>query len=459
MSDVECWIGRSYMPDSGYDPVLGTMKSYRSGRLKSTAVALVVVLVLVVGVAVAMYIIQVYQAPITEITTPRTTETTTPMTTTPPTVITTETVPPVTLVWEKTHGGGEDDRAESIIESGDGHYIVAGWTKSFGAEGWDTYFLKIDRDGNKIWEKTWGGEGDDVADWIVRSGDEGFIVVGWTTSLGAGHRDVYLLKIDGNGDMVWEKAYGGYGGDGAFSIVEAGDGGFIAAGITTSFGEGMASAYLLKVDGNGNSVWEKTYGGSGDDVANWIVESGDGGFVAAGWTTSLGARGEDLYVWKIDGDGNKVWEKLYGGNEGDWASCIVRSGDGGFVIGGGTHSFGAGSEDIYLLKIDGDGNKIWEKTYGGDDYDKTERVIQSLDGGFIITGVTNSSTTGDLDAYLLKIDADGNKVWEKTYGGSQDDEPWQILETEDGEFIVVGWTESFGAGKMDAYILKIRDNT
>lgn len=389
-------------------------KSSKSSRLKVVAAALVATLVVVV---VAIYIIQVYEAPTTETTTSRTTETETETSTATvtatsaatiaTTTVITETIPPVSLVWEKTHGGSEDDRAESIVESRAGHFIVAGRTKSFGAGGFDVYLLKIDSNGNKLWEKAYGGRGDDVGDCIVQSGDGGFIAAGWTTSFGAGHRDVYLLKIDGEGNKVWEKTFGGSSGDGAFSIVEAGEGEFVAAGLTASFGDGVVSAYLMKINGNGDKVWEKWYGGSGDAGANWIVRSGDGGFLVAGWT----APSDDS------------------------------------------------NSEVYLLKIDGDGNRVWEKTYGdGGDY-RAYRIVQSGDGGFIVAGITNSSDAGDTDPYFLKVDANGNMIWEKAYGGSGDEEPWEIVETGDGEFIVVGWTESFGAEKMDAYLLKIRDNT
>jgi len=455
----------------------------KSGQLKGTSLALVTVLAVVVGVAVGMYIPQVHQTYLTETQTStlHTTETkshtvhiietllttrtntrtntiteTRTLATIATTITTTEMIPPVSLVWEKTYDGGGYDRAESIVHSGDGQFIVGGRTSSFGAGGLDAYVLKIDGDGNRIWEKAYGGSGDDVANWIVQSGDGGFVMAGWTTSFGVGHRDAYLLKIDGNGNLIWANAYGGQSGDGALGIVETGDGAFIAAGITTSFGAGNASAYLLRVNGDGNLVWDKTYGGSGDDVANRIIRSGDGGFIVTGWTDSFGAGDPDAYVLKIDGDGNRIWEKAYGGSDDDEAIGVVQSGDGGFIVAGLTvPEF----DDVYLLKIDADGNKVWEKAYGGGDADRAYHIVPSEDDGFIVVGVTCSFGAGYMDVYLLKIDGDGNKIWETTYGGREDDEPWEIINTEDGEFIVIGWTMSFAARDADAYLLKIKDNT
>lgn len=474
------------MSNSRHSPLDAMTKPVKNtgkiGQLKGVALALAAVLSVVAGAAVGMYIPQVQKTYTTETSTLHTTETEshtfyttksllatetntrtntittteTLMTTIATTIITTKTMPPVDIVWEKTHGRSEYDRAESIVDSGDGQFMVAGRTSSFGAGGLDAYLLKIDGNGNKVWEKTCGGSGDDVANCIVQSGDGGYVVAGWTTSFGAGLRDVYLLKIDSSGNKIWEKAYGGHSGDGAFSIVESGNGEFIAAGITTSFGAGNASAYLLKIDSDGNKVWEKTYGGNKDDVANWIIRSGDDGFIVTGWTDSFGAGGLDFYLLKIDGDGSKVWEKAYGGSDDDEAIGIVESGDGGFIVAGYTTSE---FEDVCLLKIDADGNKVWEKTYGGNDDDWAYRIVQSGEGGFIITGVTYSFGAGYMDMYLLKIDGDGNKIWETAIGGSEDDEPWEIIETGDGTFMVAGYTMSFGAGDADVYLLKIRDNT
>jgi len=203
-------------------------------------------------------------------------------------------------------------------------------------------------------------------------------------------------------------------------------------------------------------VWEKTYDGGGYDRAESIVHSGDGQFIVGGRTSSFGAGGLDAYVLKIDGDGNRIWEKAYGGSDDDEAIGVVQSGDGGFIVAGLTvPEF----DDVYLLKIDADGNKVWEKAYGGGDADRAYHIVPSEDDGFIVVGVTCSFGAGYMDVYLLKIDGDGNKIWETTYGGREDDEPWEIINTEDGEFIVIGWTMSFAARDADAYLLKIKDNT
>jgi uncharacterized delta-60 repeat protein len=358
-------------------------------------------------------------------------------------------------VWEKTFGGSGDDGAYSIQQTKDGGYIVAGYTRSFGAGGSDVYVIKVDENGNKMWEKTFGGSGDDGAYSIQQTNDGGYIVAGVTDSFGAGGSDVYVIRLDENGNKLWEKTYGGSGNDGAYSIQQTSDGGYIVAGGTNSFGAGEIDFYIIKLDKDGNKVWEKTYGGNDYDDAYSIQQTTDGGYIVAGWTNSFGAGNWDIYVIKLDENGNKVWEKTYGGGGDDLAYSIQQTTDGGYIIAGGTNSFGAGDCDVYVLKLDEDGNMIWEDTFGGSNDDLANSIQQTKDGGYIVAGEKKSFGAGDRDVYIIKLDENGNMVWEKTYGGSGDDSANSIQQTKDGGYIVAGYTESFGAGGWDVYIIKM----
>jgi len=355
--------------------------------------------------------------------------------------------------WQKTYGGSGDDRAYSIQQTTDGGYIIAGKTGDFYSG--DVYIIKLDKDGNKMWEKTFGGSGDDGAYSIQQTTDGGYIVAGWTNSFGAGNWDIYVIKLDANGNMVWEKTYGGNDYDLAYSIQQTTDGGYIVAGWTNSFGAGESDFYIIKPDENGNKVWEKTYGGNDYDLAYSIQQTTDGGYIVAGWTNSFGAGNWDIYVIKLDENGNKVWEKTYGGGGDDLAYSIQQTTDGGYIIAGGTNSFGAGDCDVYVLKLDEDGNMIWEDTFGGSNDDLANSIQQTKDGGYIVAGEKKSFGAGDRDVYIIKLDENGNMVWEKTYGGSGDDSANSIQQTKDGGYIVAGYTESFGAGGWDVYIIKM----
>jgi hypothetical protein len=360
--------------------------------------------------------------------------------------------------WQKTYGGSSDDAAWFIQQTNDGGYIVAGETNSFGAGRADVYVIKLDENGNMVWEKTYGGNDYDIAFSIQQTSDGGYIVAGRTNSFGTGDWDVYVIKLDENGNMVWEKTYGGNDYDIAFSIKQTKDGGYIVAGGTKSFGAGRADVYVIKLDENGNKIWEKTYGGSNDDLALSIQQTSDGGYIVAGETNFFGAEDWDVYVIKLDENGNMVWEKTYGGNDYDEAISIQQTSDGGYIVAGRTKSFGAGDYNVYVIKLDANGNELWEKTYGGSNDDLAFSIQQTKDGGYIVAGGTNSFGAGRADVYVIKFDENGNKIWEKTYGGSNDDLAFSIQQTKDGGYIVAGYTNSFGTGEGDVYVIKLDEN-
>jgi hypothetical protein len=257
--------------------------------------------------------------------------------------------------WTKTIGGSSQDVAYSIIQSSDGGYVVAGGTGSFGAGGSDIYVVKLDSGGNVQWTKTIGGSSQDVAYSIIQSSDGGYVVAGGTGSFGAGDSDIYVVKLDSSGNVIWTKTIGGSLTDVAYSIIQSSDGGYAVAGYTGSFGAGGWDIYVVKLDASGNVQWTKTIGGSYGDEANSIIQSSDGGYVVAGWTESFGAGDRDMFVVKLDSSGNVQWTKTIGGSNDDGALSIIQSSDGGYVVAGGTGSFGVRG-DIYVVKMDANGN-------------------------------------------------------------------------------------------------------
>jgi hypothetical protein len=360
--------------------------------------------------------------------------------------------------FAKTIGGSAWDRASSIIQSSDGGYVVAGWTWSFGAGAGnrDIYVVKLDSSGNVIWTKTIGRSSDDVASSIIQSSDGGYVVAGFTYSFGAGSDGMYVVKLDSSGNVQWTKTIGGS--DWAISITQSSDGGYIVAGETLGFGAGGWDMYVVKLDSGGNVVWTKTIGGNSDDFVSSIIQSSDGGYVVAGYTSSFGAGSADFYVVKLDSSGNVQWTKTIGGSSGDWANSIIQSSDGGYVVAGGTQSFGAGYYDFYVVKLDSSGNVIWTKTIGGSLTDVAWSIIQSSDGGYVVAGYTASFGSGSRDIYVVKLDSSGNVQWTKTIGGSSDDGASSIIQSSDGGYVVAGYTSSFGAGYDDFYVVKMDAN-
>ena len=193
-------------------------------------------------------------------------------------------------------------------------------------------------------------------------------------------------------------------------------------------------------------VFQKTYGGTGEDTSYSIYQTADGGYIFTGTTNSFGAGGNDVYLIRTDSIGDTLWTKAYGGTGSDHGRSVMQTTDLGYIITGYTNSFGAGEYDVYLIKTDANGNTQWTKTYGGAVYDAGSSVIQTTDGSYIITGVTESFGAGGADLYFIKADANGNKIWTKTFGGSAADHGNSVQQTSDNGYIIAGKTESFGAG-------------
>lgn len=314
----------------------------------------------------------------------------------------------LTRTWEKTFGGEEQDECSTVQVCSDKGYLLAGSTNSFGAGGKDFWTIKLDEQGNKIWDKTFGGEGNDVALSAQQTEDEGYVVAGYTDSFGAGNNDFWIVKTDKQGNKIWDKTFGGIDYDQSFSIQETKDGGYITAGYSFSYGAGWSDVWVIKLDKDGNKIWDKTYGDKGDEWAYSIKETYDDGYIIAGWTDSSGAGRNDIWVIKIDKDGKKIWDKTFGGALDDWGYSIELTKDQGYIIAGRTSSYGAGENDLWVLKLDKDGNKIWDKTFGGRNNDRAFSVKESYDGGYIIVGETSSCGAGGIDAFLIKLDALGN---------------------------------------------------
>jgi uncharacterized delta-60 repeat protein len=360
--------------------------------------------------------------------------------------------------FAKTYGGTDNDRAYSVQQTSDGGYILAGWTTSFSAGVIDVFFIKTDANGNIIWNKAYGGTLSEWAYSVQQTSDGGYILAGGISTASAGLNDFFLIKTDANGNIIWDKAYGGTNYDYAHSVQQTSDGGYIVAGYTNSFGVGTYDAFLIKTDANGNLQWAKTYGGTNWDQAFSVQQTSDGGYIVAGLTRSFGAGLNDIFLIKTDANGNLQWAKTYGGTNFDYAYSVQQTSDGGYIVAGGTNSFGAGGYDFFLIKTDANGDIIWAKTYGGTNNDSAFSVQQTSDGGYIVAGRTRSFGAGGYDFFLIKTDANGNVQWAKTYGGTSSDYAFSVQQTSDGGYILAGITSSFGAGLADIFLIKTDTN-
>jgi hypothetical protein len=368
------------------------------------------------------------------------------------------TVSQAQISFEKTYGGTSDDRGRSVQQTvPDGGYIITGWTWSFGAGDRDVYLIKTDSLGDTLWTRTYGGTSDDRGSSVRQTiPDGGYIIVGETHSFDIRFGDLYLIKTDPSGNTLWTKTYGGINPDAGRSIQQTvPDGGYIIAGWTASFGAGNTDVYLIKTDSLGDTLWTRTYGDTAWDVGVSVQQTTDGGYIITGSTMSFGADLIDFYVIKTDSLGDTLWTRIYGGIASDEGHSVQETQDGGYIITGTTGSFGPGVPNVYLLKMDFWGDTLWTRTHGGLYLDYGYSVQQTVpDGGYIIAGDKWSLVADSADVCLIKTDSLGDTLWTKTYGSFAVDVGRYVQQTQDGGYIIVGYTRSFGAGEFDVYLIK-----
>ena len=304
------------------------------------------------------------------------------------------------------------------------------------------------------WEQAFGGGFWEEATAVQQTADGGYVMVGVTYSYGAGQSDVYLVKTDALGNMEWQQALGGSDYDCGHAVQQTTDGGYIVIGDTNSYGAGQSDAYLVKADALGNMEWQQTFGGSDYDCGHAVQQTADGGYIVTGETHSYGAGQSDVYLIKTDALGNMEWQQTFGGSDYDGAFHVRQTTDGGYIIGGATNSYGAGLCDFYMVKTDALGNMEWQQTFGGSDWDDGLTAEQTADGGYVMVGETYSYGEGGGDVYLVKTDALGNMEWGQTFGDSDWDVAFSGQQTTDGGYIMAGLTYSYGAGQSDAYLVK-----
>jgi len=346
------------------------------------------------------------------------------------------------------------DEAWSVQQTDDGGYILAGSTtrnmnSSIGGGSWDALLIKTDSKGTEQWNRTFGDFNVDKA-YSVQQISDGYILAGTTESFGAGSADGWLIKTDKNGTEQWNTTFGGAGYDEIFSAQQTSDGGYILAGTTESFGVGRSDAWLIKTYSNGTEDWNMTFGGAGYDYLFSVQQTSDDGYILTGYT---GEGASDAWLIKTDKNGIEQWNTTFGGTDGDYTLSVQQTSDKGYILAGATDSFGAGSADAWLIKTDKNGTEQWNTTFGGTDYDELWSVLQTSDG-YIMAGHTYSSGKGGADGWLIKTNLTGIEQWNKTFGDAGEDYIFSAQNTSDGGYVMAGFTESSGAGESDAWLIK-----
>jgi hypothetical protein len=333
-----------------------------------------------------------------------------------------------------------------LQQTTDHGYIMTGSNGYWTAGGLDIYLVKTDSMGTAQWGKSYGGSADDYANAVVQTYDGGYLAGGHTNSFG---NVMYAVKTDAAGNLVWSKTYDS--GE-IFSIARTADSNYVLCAY------GSSSVILIKIDTAGAIIWEKRYGGAGIDVGISVEQTRDTGFVIGGYTSSFGAGGSDYYLIKTDSTGTLQWSKTFGGADEEQCYCVHQTRDGGYILSGLSYGYGMGGNDFYVVRTDADGNMLWNKSYGEAGADYGSYIVQSDDGGYVLTGA-NTHTQNPYSLSLLGLDQQGNILWKKGYAGSFL-ETWglTIITTTDGGYAVGGYTELPPSSQPFIYLLKTDAN-
>jgi len=391
-----------------------------------------------------------------------------------------------TLQFAKNFGGDKNEIASAVIKLQDGGYAVFGETQSTNGDitdkldsSYDYWLLRFNENDELLWSKTYGGSLDEKGADLIATQDGGFVITGYASSSDGdvsqnfGNQDFWIVKLDSGGNIIWENAFGFNGSDRAYAIIETQDSGYLISGVldvTASAGQGNSKNsqinehaggdyWAVKLDASGNQEWTKYFGGNLSDDPFGVVETNSGNFILVGASDSADVdisnnKGSyDFWVVSISSTGNLIWEKNFGGTQIDEAQDIIKTTDNNFIIVGNTRSddidvsANNGDSDVWIIKINENGDLLWEKTIGGASFD-TANSISKSNIGYIISGSSRSengfitTNNGQNDALVANIDETGNLLWLKTVGGSEFDFAYDVVQLDDGSIIAVGETTS-----------------
>jgi len=309
-------------------------------------------------------------------------------------------------LWFRTFGGSYDDRGYCVRQTSEGGYIIAGFSESTGMGEDDIILIKTDESGGELWNSNYGLLYEDQGEYVEQTNDGGYIVTGSAYIDVYYSYDIVLLKTDAQGNTEWGHLIGGYYGDHAYCVQQTDDGGYILIGNCGSPGVNDYNVYVIKTDALGNEEWSREYGDVAHDYGNCIRQTADGGYIITGHLQNPATGNYNACLIKISAGGDSIWSHTYGGDGYDEGVSVWQTGDGGYIFCGRTESFGAGAADVYVVKTDSLGNELWRQTFGGAGDDRSYDMCLTSDGGYVITGLTTSYGAGNQDIWLIRLDSE-----------------------------------------------------
>lgn len=361
--------------------------------------------------------------------------------------------------FQSVVGDANSQQGYAIEQLSDSGYVIAGYTFRTGANS-DAYLVRINRFGALVWAYSFDMGGNDTAYSVAVASDGGFVITGKTRNeSGCTHDDIFLLKTNSSGVLQWVNVFGGGGDEAGNGVQRTSDNGYIITGRTNSFGAGQYDGFLLKTDINGALSWWYTYGDSGDDLFRSVHQTSDGGYVASGTTTSYG-NGAQGYVVRVNSTGGLMWGRQFGGAQLEYMWAVRQTSDGGYITVGTEVSYTT-TPDILMLKMDNTAAFAWARTYGfNSSWDEALSVKEACDNSLIVSGYVQGAGSGfgGVNAYMLKTNSFGNKTWSRAYGGAGTEMGWNVIQTLDGGFAFTGQTTSAAFGNNDVYVVKTEQN-
>ncbi len=376
----------------------------------------------------------------------------------------------------RTLGGSDvnDDTFLSVAETKDNGSVSAGWSENYGGKDADGYVTKVNSAGEEVWEKTLGGDATDIFYDIAQTQDDGYIAVG--SSISYGNDDVfdgYAVKLDSEGNEEWSKTLGG-GSTDVFLDVEQNNGNYIAVGYSKSYGENDRDGYVVNLNSAGEENWTKIFGGDSEDSFASVDVTKYGGYILAGESRSYGGNDKDGYLVKLRSDGNQQGSQVVGGDSADafssvkhvenrgmfprgekcYPNTVVPFEDRCYIVTGYSESYGGSDKDGYVMKLDLNGRTVWSKTLGGDSSDRFSGIDDTNDKGFIVTGASESYGGSDKDGYVVKLGFVGNEQWTKTMGGDSMDVFTDLYQTQKGDYVAGGYSQSYGGKANSGYMAR-----
>jgi hypothetical protein len=361
------------------------------------------------------------------------------------------------------HGGARDDEGWSVIETSDGGYMLLGTTESFGRGGKDFYLVKTDRSGVEQWSRTYGDEKDDLGQCVRQTSDGGYVMVGSTDFPAAGSSDILLVKIDRSGDTLWTRRFGGSATDLATTVDETADGGLIICGTTQSFGAISSDFWLVRTDGAGVKIWDQIIPGGSEEECSDVVATADGGFLAIG-VANPRSNAVQINIGRVDASGTELGtlRKIVSGPSSAFDIIALRGG--GFMcVGHSRFTHDSAIDSLHFTRLDSGGQRkliTWgldgTRSFGRRGGNRGHSLVQTRDGGFAALGYTRAFSEGRSDYYLVKIDEGGRLLWESAFGGDGEDIGRSLVETSDGGFIMLGKTESFISGENGSDMMLVK---